>query len=129
MGWTTAVRRAVRASADFMRPWVFDDNTPASAASGILDDVTYDWLPLAWAMNTFGGEPVVVREETVLEANALARRLTGVQVDATGSAGLAGLMTALRCGLLRAGSKVAVLFTGADRTASPQTPGVGSGSR
>lgn len=118
-GLDAAVRRAARAPDAFMRPWVFEDDAPASAASGILDDVTYDWLPLAWTMSTFGGEPVVVREETVLEANALARRLTGVLVDATGSAGLAGLLAARRCGLLRAGAKVAVLFTGADRSAFP----------
>ncbi|MEM7339033.1 MAG: PLP-dependent lyase/thiolase [Actinomycetota bacterium] len=91
----------------YMWPW--DD--PASAATGILDDVTYDWVPLLQTVQHTGGHTVVAPEENVLAAHALARATTTVPVCITGTAGLAGLMTDPPTGPAR----VAVLFTGLDR--------------
>jgi threonine synthase len=95
-----------------MRPW---EAEPASAAHGILDDETYDWLAIVEAMARTGGRAAVVDEPTIAAANALARVATGIDVDATGSAGLAGLMALLRSGDVRPDETVAVLFTGARR--------------
>jgi threonine synthase len=93
--------------AAFMWPW---EPEPTSAASGILDDVTYDWLPLLRRTLATGGEPLVASEATVLRAHELART-TGIAVSATGSAGLAGPLTSPPS----PGSRIAVLFTGVER--------------
>ena len=92
-----------------------EGNTPQSIATGILDDVTYDWLPIAWGVSETGGDVVVAPEVAVAEAHRLARRWTGIAVDPTGTAGLAGLLAARRSGLVADGARVGVLFTGADR--------------
>lgn len=89
--------------------WAWDD--PASAASGILDDVTYDWLPLLRRTLETGGEPIVAPEALIGDAYDLANRHTPVKPSPTGSAGLAGLMTDMPTSV----EKVAVLFTGVDR--------------
>ena len=52
-----------QANWEFMWPW----DQPSSAASGLLDDVTYDWLPLLEATIESGGAPVVVPETTLIE--------------------------------------------------------------
>jgi threonine synthase len=57
----------------------------------------------------------VVDEETVIEANELAQRTTGIAVDPTGSAGLAGLLHLQRTGAIQPTESVAVLFTGIRR--------------
>jgi len=95
---------------DFMTPWA---NVGTSLASGILDDVTYDWPQLAAAMLTTGGSPVVVDEAAIVEAHKVGRATTGINVSATGTSGLAGLLSesddAIR------GANVAVIFTGVER--------------
>ena len=91
----------------FMWPW----DKPASAASGLLDDITYDWLPLLEETLSSGGEPVVVSETTLIETHRVATSVTGLNVSPTGSAGLAGLVSASP----EAGAVVAVVFTGIDR--------------
>ncbi len=113
VGPAGALAEAVADPARFMWPW---ETEPRSAATGILDDVTYDWLPVVRAMLATGGEAFVVDEATVHEANALARTHTAVAVDHTGTAGLAGLLHALRTrpGLVH--GEVLVAFTGEDRT-------------
>ena len=85
--------------------------TPSSAATGILDDETYDWAAVTEAMMTTGGHPVVVPEPVVIEACEAGRSATGINVSPTGSAGLAGLL----CDDPPAEAKPAVLFTGAQR--------------
>jgi threonine dehydratase len=90
-----------------MRPW---EEEPASAASGILDDETYDWLGVIDALAGSGGEPVTASEEDVLRANDLAVRLTTIPVDHTGSAGLAGVRALRRH--IGDSECVIVLFTG-----------------
>ena len=92
---------------DFMWPW---SNEPSSAATGILDDVTYDWLPLLRRTRVTGGEPIVVPEATIVEAHRLAREHTSVPVSATGTAGLAGLLHHRP-----AAGRIAVAFTGVER--------------
>ncbi len=89
--------------------WAWDE--PASTATGILDDITYDWLPLLERTLETGGRPVVALEPSIDEAYGLANKHTEIKVSPTGSAGLAGLMADLPVGV----KKVAVLFTGIDR--------------
>ena len=99
---------ARRQRAAVMWPWT---PTPFSAATGILDDETYDWAAVTEAMGATGGHPVVVPEPVVTEACEKGRSATGINVSPTGSAGLAGLL----CDDPAAEAKPAVLFTGAQR--------------
>jgi threonine synthase len=95
--------------------WAWEDE-PRSVATGILDDVTYDWLGVVEPMIRTGGWPVIVDDALLLQANELARAATGIDVDPTGSAGLAGMMEcARRAGAPVYGERVAVLFTGVRR--------------
>jgi threonine synthase len=98
----------------FMWPW---EEEPRSIAHGILDDETYDWLAVVEGMLATGGRPLVVDEAALARANALARRATGIDVDHTGSAGLAGLLALRAAGEVADDERVAVLFTGVVRTA------------
>jgi threonine synthase len=107
-----ALRTAAKHRSSYMWPW---ETEPRSIAHGILDDETYDWRAVVAGMLTTGGEPVVVGEDLLAEANALAVRSTGILVDPTGSAGLAGLMALRRSGRVGAGERAAVLFTGVRR--------------
>ncbi len=95
---------------DAMTPW---PNTPTSVASGILDDITYDWVALMHHQVRSGGWPVLV-PETVFEA---ATKLAASQVvpppDATGAAGLAGLLADPRGA--ETDRAAIVLITGVDR--------------
>ncbi|MGI9605675.1 MAG: PLP-dependent lyase/thiolase [Acidimicrobiales bacterium] len=95
--------------ADFMWPW---EDEPRSLATGILDDVTYDWLPLLKRTRASGGEPVVAPESLVVHAYAMAHQHTDVPVCATGSSGLAGLLA--QPPVER--EHVVLLFTGIDRS-------------
>ena len=96
----------------YMWPW---ETEPHSVAHGILDDETYDWLAIVRGTLASGGSPVVVDEATLLEANDIARSTTGIDVDPTGSAGLAGLLELRRHGLVGSNETVAVIFTGVRR--------------
>ncbi len=102
---------------ELMWPW---ETEPQSAAHGILDDETYDWWEIVAATHESGGRPVVAHEADIIEALRLARTLTTVPVDATGSAGLAGLLRLLADdpGVRNDELPVAVVFTGLDRTLS-----------
>ncbi len=97
---------------EFMWPW---EDEPKSLARGILDDETYDWLAVVEGMLTTGGVPVVTTEPVLQRANDLARAKTPVEVDPTGSAGLAGALELGRSGALGPEDTVAVLFTGLSR--------------
>ena len=90
----------------FMRPW---EPIGPSEATGILDDVTYDWLPIVAGMLESGGEPIMVDETTVVAANQRGRAITHIDVEPTGTAGYAGLLATRRPG------QAAVLFTGVTR--------------
>ena len=97
---------------EFMWPWEED---PRSIAHGILDDETYDWMVVVRAMVVSGGHPVVVSEQAVIEANDVGKARTGILVDHTGSAGLAGLLHLRGRDQVGLDEKVAVLFTGIRR--------------
>ena len=101
------IEAAALAPQRFMWPW----DQPSSAASGLLDAITYDWLLLLEATLAGGGEPVVVTESTLVETHRVATSVTGLDVSPTGAAGLAGLVSASH----HAGAVVAVVFTGIDR--------------
>lgn len=112
-----AERRAALAYAathrsEFMWPW---EEAPHSIAHGILDDETYDWLAVVEGMLESSGGPVVVTEDQLARANALATSTTGIDVDPTGSAGLAGLLALRDRGEIGDHERVAVLFTGVRR--------------
>ncbi len=55
---------------ELMTPW----DEPHSAADGILDDETYDWIGVFEAMERSGGRPLVVPESAIAAAHALAER-------------------------------------------------------
>jgi threonine dehydratase len=93
-----------------MWPW---EEEPRSAATGILDDETYDWLDVVRAMAAGGGSPVVVSEELVLEAYELGAATTDIHASPTGTAGLAGLLA--RREELDDGERVALVFSGVER--------------
>ena len=103
------LRYAVSHRSQFMWPW---EEQPHSMADAILDDETYDWLPLLSGMFESGGYPVVVPEERFAEANRLAHASVDIDVGDTGSAGLAGALELADAGEIGAGEHVAVLFTG-----------------
>ncbi|MFN8178386.1 MAG: pyridoxal-phosphate dependent enzyme [bacterium] len=105
-----AVTWAAGHRSSFMWPW---EEEPKSAASGILDDETYDWLAVVHGMAETGGSALVVSEGDVIEATQIARRSTGITVSPTGAAGLAGYLAARRFDVVSPTEKVAVLFTGA----------------
>jgi threonine synthase len=103
---------ARRHRSEFMWPW---EEEPKSIATGILDDETYDWFAVVRGMIETAGYPVVVSEDTLRDANDMARESTSIDVDHTGSAGLAGLMELLKRNDVGSDERVAVLFTGATR--------------
>ena len=77
-----------------MRVWGSDgEPTPVSVADGIVDDETYDWLAIVEALTATAGSVVVAPEATVVAAHRLLVDTTGIDATATGTAGLAGLMT------------------------------------
>ena len=96
--------------------WPWED--PTSAATGLLDDVTYDWRVLVHDMllGSAPGGPVVATEADVVEAHRLVRANTDVAADPTGTAGLAGLLAARRDGCIDPAEEVVVLLTGVERS-------------
>jgi threonine dehydratase len=104
------VRHAAQHWSDCMWPW---EHVGHSAADGILDDETYDWLPVLRAMLDGHGSPVVASEDDVLMANELGCSTTRIDASHTGTAGLAGLL-ALR-EHVAADERVAVIFSGVRR--------------
>jgi threonine dehydratase len=114
--WRTALALAggpAQAAANWdlcMWPW---EGEVLSAADGILDDETYDWLGVFDAMIGSGGSPVVAPEHRVLEAHEMAVRLTLIDASPTGTAGLAGLLTIRE--QIGDSERVAVVFSGVRR--------------
>ncbi len=111
---------AARHRSAFMWPW---EPEPHSVAHGIVDDETYDWRACVEGLLASGGGPVIASEATLEEANVLARAATGIDVDPTGSSGLAGLLELARTRAISPDENVAVLFTGAVRR--PPAPASG----
>jgi threonine synthase len=97
---------------EFMWPW---EEEPRSVATGILDDETHDWAAVVAGMLATDGSPVLVSDETIAEAEAMAHVTTGIRVDPTGASGLAGLLEMKRSGEIGLHERVGVLFTGINR--------------
>ena len=112
----------------YMRAW---DSEPVSYASGILDDITYDWVDIVEATLASGGWPLVASEDDFRQAHRLAHLHTGIDVCPTGASGLGGLL-ALKAAsggsgtALSPGERVAVLFTGRMRPGDPDPLASGS---
>jgi len=107
-----ALSYAATHRSEFMWPW---EEEPRSIAHGILDDETYDWLAVVEGMLVSGGGPVVVSEDLLARANELAVDATHIDVDPTGSSGLAGLLALRDQGAIGDHERVGVLFTGVRR--------------
>ena len=96
--------------------WAWED-VGTSAASGILDDVTYDWTAIVEAMDESGGWPVTVAEDEIVAAHRLVHAHTAIDADATGSAGLAGVLHDRSRGRIAGEEPVLALVTGVTRRA------------
>jgi len=107
-----ALSYAATHRSEFMWPW---EEEPASIAHGILDDETYDWLAVVEGMLVSGGGPVVVSEDLLAQANALAVDATHIDVDPTGSSGLAGLLALRDQAAIGDHERVGLLLTGIRR--------------
>ena len=105
-------RQMIAENTDAMQPW---PGIPASVASGILDDITYDWQALLYHQLTSGGWPVLASEDDFVRATQLLREQVTPAPDPTGAAGLAGLLADPRGDVEDAGPAI-VLVTGADRS-------------
>lgn len=103
------IEYAVRHRSEFMWPW---ETAPHSVAYGIIDDETYDWAAVVRGMIESAGSPVIVSEERLQDANRIAVSTTGIAVDATGTAGLAGVLELQSRGEIAHDESVAVIFTG-----------------
>jgi len=96
----------------FMYAW---ESVGETAATGILDDVTYDWLGVIGPMIRSGGWPVIVEEQAVVDAHRIGRDIVGLDVSATGTAGMAGLLDRDVAYSITPGESVLVLATGVER--------------
>lgn len=95
----------------FMFPW--SANVPESLAEGILDDTTYDWLAIIDGVLKTQGDVLVVKEKEIVDAFNTVKKL-GMNISATGTSGLAGLMQALENKKAKKGEKIGLFFTGID---------------
>ena len=95
-----------------MRPW---PTAPHSVAHGILDDETYDWAELVVALAETEGQALLATEAQLREANGLVDARLEVGLCHTGTAGLAGLLSARCQGTALPEGAVVVLLTGAER--------------
>lgn len=103
---------AARHRSDYMWAW---EAEPKSIATGILDDETYDWLAVVGGMLRTGGVPVVVDEDTLALAHELGEQCE-FSADPTGTSGLAGLMGLMDDGTVQPDERVALIFTGIERS-------------
>jgi len=115
---TRAVMSRVSSRPDsYMWPW---DDEPVSYASGILDDITYDWLSILEATLVTGGWPVLPSEDQFRRAHWLGHAHTEINVCPTGASGLAGLLALVDAASIpTANERVGLLFTGAMRPGDP----------
>lgn len=95
---------------EYMTPW---DHVGTSAADGILDDETYDWIGVVNGIHASHGAPVIAKEAEILRANELALEHTDIEASHTGTAGLAGLI-AIR-DVISNHERVGLIFSGVRR--------------
>ena len=108
-----ALSEAISNPPKYMKPW----ENPSSSATGILDDITYDWLPLVWDMLLGGnvGGPISANEEDIILAKKLVAEHTDISASTTGTAGLAGLIGAKKDNCISSDDSIVILLTGVDR--------------
>ena len=94
--------------------WAWEEE-PHSIAHGILDDITYDWFKVMQGMLRTGGVPVTVTEQELQKANILAKDVTKINVDYTGSSGFAGYIKLKKLEVIPKAASAAVIFTGIER--------------
>jgi hypothetical protein len=94
--------------------WAWE-HVGTSKATGILDDVTYDWLPVVEAMLASRGFPHVIPESLVEAGHRLATEETNIAADYTATAGLAALLDPTIAEGLSESDHVVVFFTGRQR--------------
>jgi threonine synthase len=97
----------------YMWPW---EDVGSSKATGILDDVTYDWLPVIEGMVGSGGRAHVIPESLVEVGQKLAVEQTNINVDHTGAAGLAALLDPTVAESQTDSEHIVVFFTGRQRS-------------
>lgn len=107
-----AMKHARTHRSRYMWPW---ETPPHSMANGILDDETYDWAEVVQGTIDSAGWPLTVSEARLAEACSCARNTTGIMADATGAAGLAGLMELLAARVVSRHECAAVVFSGVAR--------------
>ena len=95
----------------YMTPWL----DPSSLATGILDDITYDWLPLLRHVRASGGEPIVTPESSVVETWQVTHQMSTPATCTTGTAGLSGLRHRLSEPQLGSRERAVVVFSGKHR--------------
>ncbi len=96
----------------FMWPW---ETVLPSIAGGILDDETYDWLSILRGVHESSGSVITVSEMRLRQALELGAMQSKIAVDATGTAGFAGVLEALASKTISDTSLPLVLFTGSLR--------------
>jgi len=92
---------------------------PHSVASGILDDLTYDWRTVMAHQIATGGWPVSVDESTFVNAAKAVEAQATPPPDETGAAGLAGLLHAAQAASFDRSALHVVLLTGMRRSSTP----------
>ena len=95
-----------------MSPW---PEAPESIADGILDDETYDWASIVETLLATGGEVLLADEATLLCAREAVERELGVLASATGTSGVAGVLTLRAAGADAPGVQSAAFVTGVRR--------------
>lgn len=93
-----------------MWPW---EAEPVSLADGILDDETYDWVADITEMKRTKGRVIVSAESDIIRASQLAPQATSINASPTGTAGVAGLLSA-RSNFVNT-ARVAVVLSGVRR--------------
>ena len=96
---------------ELMKPWA----NPTGLATGILDDITYDWMGVVRSLLLSNGGSVVASEEQVTQASELVPNL-GIQTEPTGAASIAGAINSFESGQIDGQTTIAVLLTGKDRS-------------
>ena len=96
---------------ELMKPWA----NPTGLATGILDDITYDWIGVVRSLLLSDGGSVVASEEEIAYASQLVPS-AGIRTEPTGAASVAGAIHSFKTGQIDSQTTIAVLLTGKDRS-------------
>ena len=111
--YSESISEAISNPLKYMKPW----ENPSSIATGILDDITYDWIPLVcdMLMGSRPGGPLKASEEDIISAKNLIDMHTDISASATGTAGLAGLLAGKKDDCISSEDSIVILLTGIER--------------